>query len=558
MRKFRTPDDDVDENEDEIVIFVKKKSVSESEINSLVTQNDFNSWCKNYVVKHPGDEPDTLSAFGLPFEESKILPYGWKKNPYNRRVYPLTQRGLAKLFVDNYRGKIRYCSTDRKWYLFDPARGWAEASSNEQAHALLDEFNDLLKYAASLIDDDDYRKRFKDRFCHELDSDPQAWTFLRSIAERTNFSASEMDTAIDILGALNGVIKLNRDGTFDFHPFSPADMITRHMAVVYDPNAKCPRWEQYLNEIFNRNQEIIHFLHMFLGQMLYGYNERKAFAIFYGPGTNNGKSTFANVLQTILGDYAWAASNDFLAQRTRSSVHDSEQLAHTKGTRLVTVPEPPQNLIVDVSLVKNLTGNAQITARFIYQNSFTFVPGFTMIIDTNHKIWMRDPTVFDRESVILFPFNEVFDKTKADPTLKDKLLQERSGILNWLLEGWAKYNTATANGTNSWVLPQSMVDALDAYRGESDTMENFLTENYEVTGNPSDLVKPDALYQTYRSWSYFNGDQAKSKKVFLPDVTIRLSNLLRKKLGITGTYDENLCKYKDSHGTRYYWGITLK
>ena len=95
-----------------------------------------------------------------------------------------------------------------------------------------------------------------------------------------------------------------------------------------------------------------------------------------------------------------------------------------------------------------------------------------------------------------------------------------------------------------------MVDALNEYRGESDTMESFLTENYEVTGDPNDLVKPDALYQTNRSWSYSNGDQAKSKKVFLPDVTIRLSNLLRKKRGITGTFDENLCKYKDSHGTR--------
>lgn len=142
--------------------------------------------------------------------------------------------------------------------------------------------------------------------------------------------------------------------------------------------------------------------------------------------------------------------------------------------------------------------------------------------------------------------------------MKDKLLQERSGILNWLLEGWAKYNAATANGTKGWVLPQSMVDALNEYRGESDTMESFLTENYEVTGDPNDLVKPDALYQTYRSWSYSNGDQAKSKKVFLPDVTIRLSNLLRKKRGITGTFDENLCKYKDPHGTRYYWGITRK
>ena len=552
MKRFQVPSNIA------LKIVNKKRSVSESEINALETQDDFESWCKNYVVNHPGDEPDTLTAFGVPFEESGILPYDWNKNPYDRVAYSLTQRGLAALFADNYRDKIRYCSTEHKWYVFDPAKGWSVDPDKEQVNFLLDEFNGRLEYAASLIDDDDYRKRFRNQYCHQLDTGPQARTFLYLVSERTTFSASEMDTALDILGALNGVVKLGRGRPFDFHPFSPADMITRHMAVVYDPDAKCPRWEQYLNEIFNGDQEIINFLQIFLGQMLYGFNERKAFGIFYGPATNNGKSTLVNVLETILADYAWAAPNDFLAQRKRNSVHDSEQLAHTKGTRLVTIPEPPQDQIVDVSLVKNLTGNAPITARLVYQNSFTFVPSCTMIIDTNHKIWMRDHTVFDRGSVILFPFNEVFDETKADSTLKDKLLQERSGILNWLLEGWAKYNAATANGTKGWVLPQSMVDALNAYRGESDTMESFLTENYEVTGDPNDLVKPDALYQTYRSWSYSNGDQAKSKKVFLPDVTIRLSNLLRKKRGITGTFDENLCKYKDSHGTRYYWGITRK
>ena len=63
MKRFQVPSNIIPK-------VVKKRSVSETEINALVTQDDFEFWCKNYVVKRPGDEPDTLSAFGVPFEES--------------------------------------------------------------------------------------------------------------------------------------------------------------------------------------------------------------------------------------------------------------------------------------------------------------------------------------------------------------------------------------------------------------------------------------------------------------------------------------------------------
>lgn len=539
-------------------MMAKKKRISKEIIDQLHTKAAIKKWCKAYKVNKPGEEPDTKAAFGIPFEESGILPYGWPVNPYGTKPYPMSLVGASRMFADIYKGEARYCRTDGCWYLFDKDTGWQNDVGDSKIMNLFYNFYDALCYAADLIDDAEYSKTFFKRYCGNMGYPSQINALLKQAATGYSFSTSEIDTAIDSLAVQNGIIKLNRDGTFNFHEFTPEDMTTMHMATVYDPKAKCPTWKRFISEVLGGDQEIIRFFKIFMGHSLYGHNDQKAFGILYGPSTNNGKSTLTTALSALFGDYAVSARQDFIGKKSRESVSDLEQLARTKGSRLVTMPEPPQDMIVDVALLKNLTGNAYISARFPYQKSFDFIPGFTLIIDSNHKIWMRDRTIFDRGSVILFPFNEVFTGSKADSSMDKKLMQEFPGILNWILEGWAEYCAATQNGSKRWVLPQSMVNATQNYCYESDTMGCFLAENYVVTGNHSDRIRPDVIYQDYRNWSDRNGDQCRSKKVVLPDVTKRLSDLLRNHLGITGRYNEDFSKYKDSSGNRYYWGIVRK
>lgn len=551
MKKFN---DVVIQKKDALV----KQPVDETIINSIQTQADFEAWCKSYKPKYLSDIPDTLKAFGVSFENTGILPYGWNVNPYDTITYSGDQVGVAHMFADNYQNKARFCYTDGYWYVFNEMTGWQKDVGRTEVLILVDEFQAALKYAKDLIDDAKFKERFYDEYCSQLSSNNQIKNFLGVAAPLHTFSASDIDTAIDVLAVQNGVIKLNRDGTFDFHAFTPEDMTTRHMATVYDPNAKCPTWDRFISEVLGGDQDIIRFFKIFMGQTLYGHNDQKAFGILYGPSTNNGKSTLTMALKVFYGDYAVSVGKALISKKRQDSVGDCEQVAKTKGARLVTLPEPDQDLIVDVAAVKNLTGNAPVNARFLHQNSFDFIPGFTLIIDTNYKIWMRDRSIFDRGSVILFPFNEVFTGSKADSTLNEKLMREFPGILNWMLEGWSEYCAATQNGSKRWVLPQSMINAIKQYCYESDTMGCFLAENYVVTGNHSDRIRPDVIYQDYRNWSDRNGDQCRSKKVVLPDVTKRLSDLLRNHLGITGRYNEDFSKYKDSSGNRYYWGIVHK
>lgn len=538
-------------------MMAKKKRISKEIIDQLHSPDAIKEWCKAYKVNEPGDEPNTKAAFGIPFEKSGILPYGWPVNPYDKDAYFWDQLGLSCLFSDFFQNKARYCNTDKCWYIFDSEIGWQKDVGRKKLKKLVLEFKRKLLYAESLIDNGKAKESFHKNFYGMLLTDSQYHALADASSEDYSFSTSEMDTAIDILAVQNGVIKLNRDGTFDFHTFIPEDMTTMHMATVYDPKAKCPTWERFINEVLGGDQEIIRFFKIFIGQTLYGHNDQKAFGILYGPSTNNGKTTLVKTLKGLYGDYAVASDHEMLAQKKRKTVGDSQELARTKGTRLVTISEPNQDMIVDVALLKNLTGNSEISVRFLNQNSFSFIPGFTPLIDTNHKLWMRDRTIFDRGSVILFEFNQVFTGNNADSSMDEKLRQEYPGILNWMLEGWADYCAAAPNGRN-WIIPKSMADTLNEYSHESDSMEQFISETYTVTGNRKDSLYPKEAYRMYCNWCHDNGKQHKSNTLFQNEFKKHLTDMLREKLNITGEYNENFSRTKDSQSNRYYWGITCK
>lgn len=196
-------------------------------------------------------------------------------------TYFWDQLGLSCLFSDFFQNKARYCNTDKCWYIFDSEIGWQKDVGRKKLKKLVFEFKRKILYAESLIDNGKAKESFHKNFYGMLLTDSQYHALADASSEDYSFSASEMDTAIDSLAVQNGVIKLNRDGTFDFHTFTPEDMTTMHMATVYDPKAKCPTWERFINEVLGGDQEIIQFFKIFIGQTLYGHNDQKAFGILY-------------------------------------------------------------------------------------------------------------------------------------------------------------------------------------------------------------------------------------------------------------------------------------
>ena len=122
-------------------------------------------------------------------------------------------------------------------------------------------------------------------------------------------------------------------------PAAREDYLTLQLGTEYDEDAACPRWSQFLLEVFNEDDELIRYLQRAWGYSLTGdISEQKLF-LCHGTGAN-GKSTFLSVLGKLLGEYAGATSfSTFDAETTEARA----DLARLRGCRVVTVIESDED-----------------------------------------------------------------------------------------------------------------------------------------------------------------------------------------------------------------------
>jgi putative DNA primase/helicase len=147
--------------------------------------------------------------------------------------------------------------------------------------------------------------------------------------------------------------------------------------VDYDPAAECPAWKQFIREIMNYNSDIITFLQNVAGWALTGDTSEQIMFILFGSGAN-GKGTFLNTIMYVLGDYVIATLTETFMKKIGEQL--TNDIACLRGTRFVTTTEVEQGKRLSEPLIKQITGNDRMTARFLYGEFFNFVPTFKIII----------------------------------------------------------------------------------------------------------------------------------------------------------------------------------
>lgn len=92
---------------------------------------------------------------------------------------------------------------------------------------------------------------------------------------------------------------------------NPKNLITKKSRFIYTKDADCPTWNMFLQQIFNKDAQLIHFIQKAMGYALSGDVSEQCLFILWGTGAN-GKSTFLNVLLHLFGDYAASANIETL------------------------------------------------------------------------------------------------------------------------------------------------------------------------------------------------------------------------------------------------------
>ena len=88
---------------------------------------------------------------------------------------------------------------------------------------------------------------------------------------------------------------------------------------------------------------------------------------------------------------------------SRMERHPTE-LAGLQGARLVVGSEVEENSRWNESRIKSLTGGDLISARYMRQDFFTFIPQFTLVISGNQKPHLRNIDDAIRRRMHLIPF----------------------------------------------------------------------------------------------------------------------------------------------------------
>ena len=321
-------------------------------------------------------------------------------------------------------------------------------------------------------------------------------------------AVEEMDAAPLEVCCENGVLRFGvtpgEDGATDVADVrllrhARDQLITKMMAVAYDPDARAPRFEAFLARV-QPDPEMRGFLQRWFGLSMTGLTGEQKLCFFHGGGAN-GKSVMTDLMARILGDYSATAKVESLTGRNRRGGGDATpDLVPLIGARMVRAAEPDEMERLQEGTIKELTGGEPILIRALHSDFVEVRPVAKITISGNHKPQVRgtDDGIWRR--LLLVPWDVQIPKTERDPALLSKLLDEGPGILNWMVEGLLDY---LEGGLRE---PQAVLDATEEYRADSDPVGGFLAACCVVTGRPEDFILTRDLVDAFNFWREDSGE----------------------------------------------------
>jgi putative DNA primase/helicase len=337
--------------------------------------------------------------------------------------------------------------------------------------------------------------------------------------------AAHLDRDPMLLNCRNGTVDL-RTGTLAPHRYN--DYITKMVDLDFDPAVRCAEWERAVAEI-TRDAEVASFLQRWFGYCATASVIEQAFVVHWGDG-GNGKSTIIKTVSTVLGDYASTAAPGMVASNGSIGERHPTELASLRGKRMVTAHETKEGAVLNEDVIKHITGDDIITARFMREDFFEFHPTHKVQLLTNAKptIKGQDKGIWRRVLLVAYTasFGTAEQVAKGEAThVGDKNLMmllstpaAAQGVLSWLVQG-----------AQEWVQgglrpPAVVMETSKRYKDEQDRVKQFVEECCAV-GDPDQPAffepltnGPVGVYPSYMAWCKDAGIHALARQRFVHEL----------------------------------------
>lgn len=405
-----------------------------------------------------------------------------------KRKFKLTELGNAERIAYEYGHVIKFVN-DIGWFIWDGKR-WRIDTKKEIERI-------TAKVLRSLSKSEDEAEAKWARMCERRNVRMNS---IKDLMPLVPGERQEFDTHKYLLNVENGIVDLK---TGKLQPHDRELGLTKITNIVFDENAKCPEWLNFLDQIFQGDKELAEYMQRLIGYSLTGEITEQIMVFLIGGGSN-GKSTFINIIKDIMGDYGRQAKSDTFIKKKETGANND--IARLVGSRFVSAIESEDGEQLSEAFVKQITGGEPVLARFLRQEFFEFIPEFKVFFTTNHKPVIKgvDEGIWRR--IRLIPFNLQLPKEKRDKKLPEKLSLEMPGILNWAIEGCLKWQQSGLND------PAIVMKATGDYKEEMDILGPFM---FECCFKREDVqIEAKDLFEVYANWCFKNGEHQLKNRAF--------------------------------------------
>jgi putative DNA primase/helicase len=285
---------------------------------------------------------------------------------------------------------------------------------------------------------------------------------------------------------------------------SPRFFSTLRLPYDYDPEAGCPKWQVFLEDVLSADKEYITLIQQWVGYLLRPDLREQKFLLCVGEGAN-GKGVLFQVLQDLVG-----CAN--CSQVPLSRFGKPFALYATYG-KLVNMTSESSHMIDEEaeSILKSFVAGDRFTFERKFREPMDGMPTAKLMIATNALPRFNDKTQGVWRRILLIPFDKSITEDQQIKNLAQEIAKkELPGIFNWGMDG-----LRSLNRNNGFVKPARTDDLLEEYRRDSDPARAFLVEHFTASPNAQGNVIPCSdAYKQYRQWCEDNGYHPLGERAF--------------------------------------------
>jgi len=426
--------------------------------------------------------------------------------------------GYSRYFADCVEPVLRYSVPHAAWMLYDGGI-FAEDDTKTAERMMLDCIQQAMIHILKMEDGN-----LKDIYLSECERYVNSYTKRQAALndakseEKLAVGENFFDQNPHLFVFTNGTLDLS---TMEFRAWSREDYATWKLSFPYDPEAVCPRWEQFITE-FSRDrdgvphEDVAKVIQALASYTLRGEPVEDKSVFEYGPGTRNSKSTFNNALSDTLGPHLVDATppSTFTKKSFQKGDGPNPNLADLKGKRFCFMGETAADDVLDTATLKAFSGRDTIKARQNYaRRNDNFQTTGVLWANINHLPTTSDASIFDSDRIIVIPFEYHLTEEERDTTLAAQFRTEeaKSAIFNWLLAGMDMYKPGCFKFS---LLPERVQAATLAYRHKNLKHEAFVKACVTITRNDKDRAAQYLVYDQYVRWCASNGYKSENSLKF--------------------------------------------